>query len=265
MWRSILFVTGNRPDRFDKALAGDADAICIDLEDGVPPADKAPARDNCAAALEKYEGNPRVLYRINHPETADGAADLALFRGRPLAGLLIPKAEQPEDLAAARAAVGAHVLLMAIIESARGMVRAFDIAGADGVGAIIFGSADWTAETGSDSGWDALLYARSLIVHAAAVARIPPLDGPFLNVRDSAGLEQETRRLRSLGFRGRVALHPDQTPVINAGFAPDAEQLRQARKLIDAFEAEGGKTILVDGRMIDRPVYEAARRLLQHG
>lgn len=262
MPRSILFVTGNRADRIEKALATSADVICVDLEDGVAVSDKELARENVRRGLEYLEGDERVLYRVNHPSTEFGAKDLALFDNRTVAGVIVPKVESTADISRVRNVVGVNSSIFAIIESPLGMARIFDIAMAEGLTALLFGTGDWSKETGSDTSWDSLLYGRSLIIHAAALARITPLDGAYLNVRDQEGLKKETTKLRKIGFRGRIALHPDQVDTINTCFAPSKDELVAARRIVHAFEDAKGKTISVDGLMVDEPIYESAKNIL---
>lgn len=262
MPRSILFVTGDRADRIEKALARPADAVCVDLEDGVSLTDKDLARENVKNFLEQQGDNDRVLYRINHPSTDLGSKDLALFESQSIAGVIVPKVESADDISVVRKVVGENPRLFAIIESPLGMARIFDIATAEGLAALLFGTGDWSKDVGSDTGWDSLLYGRSLIVHAAALAGITPLDGAYLNIRDSTGLKEETTKLRKMGFRGRIALHPDQVEPINACFAPSAEELETAQRIIQAFEKSEGKTISVGGLMVDEPIYVSAKNLL---
>ena len=262
MPRSILFVTGNRADRIYKALASQADVICIDLEDGVATSDKELARENVLQAFNRLEGDERVLYRINHPETELGVQDLTVFKNRNIAGIIVPKAESASDISVVRNVVGTKSKIFAIIESPIGMANIFEIAPAQGLSALLFGTGDWSKETGSDTGWDSLLYGRSLIIHAAAFAGIVPLDGAFLNVKDQIGLKAETTKLRKMGFRGRIALHPDQVETINTCFAPSQDELVKAEKIIKAFEDAEGKTISVDGLMVDQPIYETAIKLV---
>lgn len=262
MPRSILFVTGDRSDRIEKALARSADAICVDLEDGVSLADKELARQNVQSSLELHGDDERVLYRINHPSTELGSKDLALFENQSIAGVIVPKVESTHEISAVRKVVGESPMLFAIIESPLGMARIFEIAAAEGLTGLLFGTGDWSKELGSDTGWDSLLYGRSLIVHAAALTRITPLDGAYLNVRDKVGLEEETTKLRKMGFRGRIALHPDQVETINTCFAPSKEELEAAQRIIRAFDESKGKTISVDGLMVDEPIYLSAKNLI---
>ena len=262
MHRSILFVTGDRPDRIDKALSKPADLICIDLEDGVALADKEIARENIRRASERLKGNNRVLYRINHPSTKLGHQDLKVLRGRNIAGIIVPKVESTDDIKVVRQTLDTKLMIFAIIESPLGMARIFDIAAAKDLTALLFGTGDWSKETGSDMSWDSLLYGRSLIIHAAALTGIVPLDGAFLNVKDQAALQEETTKLRRMGFRGRIALHPDQVETINACFAPSDEEVKKAQRIIEGFDNANGRTITVDGVMVDQPIYEAAKKMV---
>jgi citrate lyase subunit beta/citryl-CoA lyase/(S)-citramalyl-CoA lyase len=263
MLRSLLFVPGARPERFAKACEAGADAVCIDLEDAVAPDDKAAAR---AAVIDYLSGappHPRVGLRINRVGSAFGVADLAALAAstaRP-AFVMAPKVESAEDLGVASEALGAPKL-WPIIESALGMHRAWDIAGARGVEGVLFGGADYSADIGATLDWEPMLFARSTLVNACAGAGVELLDVPYLDVNDDAGLAESTRRARALGFTGRACIHPKQVAGVNAVFTPSAAEIVHARRVLAAFEDAKGAAALLDGKLIELPVIRAARRAL---
>lgn len=270
--RSILFVPGDRSDRFRKAAAAGADAICIDLEDAVPPGRKTGARISTGRFLkewaEEHPGTgerPRVIVRVNDPGSRAGQQDAAVLADRPPPdAFMIPKVTTEAGVWNARAFLGEDVPLIPIVETAPGLDSASLIAtAAPAVAAIVFGGFDLSAELGSEPGWEPLLYARSRVVHAAALGRVDAIDMPSPDLRDMAAVRAEARKARRLGFAGKVAIHPAQIPAIHEVFTPSRDDVRRARRIVEADRAAGGSAVAVKGRMVDRPVVEAARRVLE--
>jgi citrate lyase subunit beta/citryl-CoA lyase/(S)-citramalyl-CoA lyase len=264
-YRSLLFVPGSRPDRFIKALDAGADAVCIDLEDAVPPAGKAEARAQALAFLASDQHPVARGLRINGVRSADGLRDLvALLDSEARSDfLMVPKVAAGEDLALIAEALGSNAPpLWPVVESAEGLRRVWDICAAPGVAGVLFGGADLSADLGSDMGWDALLLARSTLVSAAARAGIATLDVPHLDLKDPADLVASTARAKALGFTGRSCIHPNQVAVVNATFSPSPAELERARRVVEAFDAAGGAAALLDGKLIELPVIRAARRVL---
>ena len=274
-WRSLLFVPASRPDRYARALASGADVVCVDLEDAVAPADKAAARGSVMHLMAGGGWLPaRSTVRVNPASTAEGTADLAALAEllpaaevHPELTVVVPKADTPEDVEAVRAplrAAGWRPAVVAMVETARGLEAAPEIAGAPGVVALFLGGVDLAAELGCALTWDALLYARSRLVHAAALAGGPALlDVPDLDLDDVVGLEDRTRAVAELGFTGKSAVHPRQIEPIHRALAPSREQVDRARRLLDAYHRAGGGVISFEGIMVDRPVAEAAERVLR--
>ena len=269
--RSILFFPADRPDRYPKALATGTDAVCIDLEDAVGPAHKDEAR---AAALELLRQPPPEralrLLRINHPGTPAGDEDVralieAAARGAYIDALLVPKVSAPQELHRLAQAWGSNRAppLAPFIETAEGLQAVARIVRAADVPAVLLGGVDLATELGCEIGWGELLYARSRVVHAAALARIRAIDMPFLEVRDGVGLAEEARRAARLGFSGKIAIHPTQVDAIRAAFTPTPAALERARAVVSAYESAGGGVALLDGKLIELPVLEAARRTLE--
>ena len=267
--RSLLFVPAVRPDRYPKALATGVDAVCIDLEDGVSFVAKDEAREKALALFaERAPVRAEVSLRINDPKTDLGQSDLAAIRRsgiRPDA-LMLPKCDGPEEIREAAGALADTVPdlpLIVMVETARGVAAAEAIAAATPtVSAVFFGAIDFAADVGCEVGWDAALYARSRVVVAAAVAGVSALDSPFMDVPALAGLAAESRRTRGLGFDGKAAIHPTQVAVIQAAFSPAAEEVAWARRIVDAYDRNQGGVLLVDGKLIERPVIASARRTL---
>jgi citrate lyase beta subunit len=264
--RSILFVPGHRPDRFAKALATGADAVVIDLEDAVPPGEKAAAR---AAVLARPAAPAGVALgvRMNPLATPEGIADLAALLGAEAPDfVMLPKTESAEELRVVHRAFARHARaprLVALIESAEGLARAGAIAAEPGCAAVGLGAVDLAAELGCQVAWEPLLAHRAALVAAAARAGgRGVVDVPFLALDDEAGLAEETRRVQALGFTGKLAIHPRQVATIQSVLTPPPEQVAWARRVVEAFEAAAGGVCVVDGKMVDVPVQRAALRVL---
>jgi citrate lyase subunit beta/citryl-CoA lyase len=266
--RSYLFVPATDPARVDKALASDADAVILDLEDGVAPAAKEDARELVARRLRTPRARGRQLVRVNGLQTAHARADLAALAGTAIDAIVVPKAE-PQRLVAL-APSGPPIV--ALVETARGLRRAFETATRTSrVVALMLGVVDLAAELDATPGPDGreLLHARSsLVVDSVAAGLGGPIDGPFTAIGDEDGLRAETAASKALGFVAKACIHPEQIPVIHAVFAPTAEELEWARRVVaaaDDAESDGVGAILVEGRMVDAPVVARARRLLTSG
>ncbi|HET9577325.1 MAG TPA: CoA ester lyase [Usitatibacter sp.] len=259
MDRSFLFVPGNRPERFDKACATGAHAVIVDLEDAVAPADKPGARD---ALLAWLDTGRRAWIRINGRESQWFDQDLAVAAHEGVTGVMLPKAE---DVEAVRALHGhaPHARIVLLVESALGLWRAQELAQEAGVERLAFGSVDFQLDAGIEGDGEELLFARSQLVIASRVAgKLAPVDGVTLALDDAQALAADVRRARRLGFGGKLCIHPKQVAGVNAGFAPGADEISWARRVVVAAEASGDNAVRLDGKLIDRPVIERARAVL---
>lgn len=263
-FRSLLFTPANRPDRFARALESGADAICLDLEDAVAPGDKAGAR---ASALEflaqRPKGGVRVGLRLNGRTTPWFADDLRAAAPAEADFFMIPKASSAHEFGMLQRALGDARPFWPLVETPEGLMRCWDIAEAPGVGGVLFGAFDYSAEVGCDMSWEPLLFARSQIAAACARAGVQALDAPPGLVGEPEVLSAETDRARRLGFTGRACIHPDQVGPVNAVYTPSAEEVARAQAVVEAFEAAAGGPALVDGKLIELPVARAARRILE--
>lgn len=267
--RSMLFVPAIRPDRFQKAIATGADIVIVDWEDAVIPDRKAEARMSVGGFFGEPTDRPVLRYlRINSPRLPDGLRDLeALFEMEHLPdGIMIPKVESPEEvrwMAEMLTPYRADIELFPTVETAKGVRAVAEIALASEASTILgFGAVDLVAETGSDLSWDSLLYTRSQVILAASEARIEALDTVWIDIEDHAGLEEEARKARALGFSGKAAIHPSQVAPINAAFSPSDKEVDTARRIVEAASGDYTGAVQVDGKMIDEPVVIAARRTL---
>ena len=255
--RSLLFAPGSDERKLANALASEADLVVADLEDAVAPAEKPAAREVVARVA------PKVV-RVNGTDTEWFADDLALVAGMELDAVVLPKAT-PEAVAAL-SPWGPPVI--AIVETAQGLRLAYETASAERVSALILGAVDLGAELGLEPRADGLeiLHARSRVVVDSAAAGIrAPFDIVHLEIEDDSGLEQQAAFARSLGFRGKVCIHPQQVPIVNRTFLPSGQEVAWARRVVEAFEASREGVLAVNGEMIDLPVVERARRILQEG
>jgi citrate lyase subunit beta/citryl-CoA lyase len=255
--RTLLFVPGDRPQRFAKAAAAGADGILLDLEDAVAAADKAAARDH----VRRWLASGAVgAVRINAAGTPWHHDDLALVAeyGCPV---MVPKAA-PETLPDVVATLPDGTPVLPLIETAAGIQRAAEICAVDGVVRPAFGSVDLAAELGvAHDDQLALAAARSLLVLGAAAAGVAaPIDGVCTSIDDEGALIDELRHGRRLGMGGKLCIHPRQIEPIHRALAPTEDDLNRARRVVDA--ASAGSAVQVDGQMVDKPVLDRARALL---
>ena len=268
-FRSLLFVPGIRPERFAKAIASGADAVCIDLEDAVPPHEKMQARAAVLAFLADVPADRScaVGVRINPLGTQEGQKDIHAFHKSSCVPnfIMVPKAVSALDLAALPAAIGKPATsIWAVIESVEGLLQISEIAKSCAPkGGILFGGADFSAEIGTTMEWEPLFYARSKIATEARIAPLTLLDVPYLDVTNSDGLRDECRRVATLGFNGKACIHPNQVAIVNDIFSPDAAIIQWARSVRQAQSDSQGGAVLLDGKLLDAPVYLRAQRILQ--
>jgi len=281
--RSFLYVPANREKFLDKAVGLPADALLLDLEDSVPPAEKAAARAAVREFAPKIPGG-RVWVRPNAIDSDFGRADLDAIIGVPgLVGLIAPKVDTRDEmllwdrligeLEQARGVAPGSTMFVPSIESARGVWFAYDIAtAAKRIVSLSFGGArDGDLNTDLGCTWSAdgpeMLHARQHTLVAARAARLDtPLDGVFADIRDAAGFERDTDLSRRLGYRGRKLIHPSQIEPCNRLYRPTAAELDYYARVIEAFEAavaDGRASTTVDGKMIDVAMAAAARRVLE--
>ncbi len=272
--RCLLFTPATSPARFHKAAEVGSDGIVIDLEDGVSQDKKDEARSGVIQYLRGYTGAGSgrrfvTAIRVNSIRTQAGLKDLvALVESQVHPDLiLLPKVESPAEIEIAAlnlTGIQGDIQFMALIETAIGLEQASQIArSGHRLKALSFGGADMAADLGAVYSWEAMLFARSRIVQAAATVGIDSFDSPYLNIKDDSGLQEECEKVRSLGYTGKMAIHPDHVPTIIAAFSPDAPEVERAHRIVAAFEAAGGGVCEIDGKMVDKPVYRAAKRALR--
>jgi len=262
--RSFLFVPADRTDRYAKALASGADMIVIDLEDAIAHDAKDRARALLDAAWGGFAHEDRVIIRINGLDSVELADDAALCASLGPAGVMVPKAESAESLAALYERLG-EIPLIPMIESAAGYHAIDAVARAEGTLRLAFGNIDFQADLGMVPGTDQAELAPArfgLVVASRAAGIAGPIDGVTLETTKSSEIMTATRRGIRFGFTGKLCIHPDQIDPVHAAFAPSAEDEAWARRVVEAAESSKGAAIKIDGRMVDRAVILLAERVL---
>ena len=253
-----LFVPADRPERFAKAAASGADALVIDLEDAVAQDAKAAARA-ALAAFDIAALRVPVMVRVNGSATGHHEADVACIAALPLVGAMLAKTGAAADVARLAERLGGRDVV-ALIETAGGLVAAREIARTMHVSRLAFGSIDFAADVGCAHDRNALLTARSELVLASALAGLAgPLDGVTTSLDDAVAVEADARHAASLGFGGKLCIHPRQVLAAARGFVPAADEIDWARRVL---MTEGDGAARVDGMMVDAPVRARARRIV---
>lgn len=268
--RSFIFSPGLKPEMFPKALASGADIVCIELEDGIAPKDKDAARVSALGIFDTPQADDGIerIVRINCLRSAFGIADVqaVLASDTPPPALMLPKVMSPDEVVLLDDILterGLDTRLHVIIETNAGLEAAQDIARASPrIDALFFGGVDMAAELRCKNSWESLLYARSRVVHAAASVGVDAIDVPYLDLQDPEGMEREARLARDLGFSGKGAIHPGQIQILNRVFTPDEAEVTHAKRLVQAFEEADTGLVVVDGKLIEKPVLREMHRIL---
>lgn len=268
--RTFIFAPGLKPEMYPKALACGTDIVCVELEDGIAPKDKDEAREKGMALFTSPQADDGIerIVRINCLRTAFGLADVnaVLATDTPPPALMLPKVMTTDeiiwldDLLSER---GHDTRLHVIIETNASLEAVHDIAQASTrIDALFFGGVDMAAELRCSNAWEPLLYARSRVVHAAASAGIDAIDVPYLDLEDPDGMAREATLARELGFSGKGSIHPKQIPILNDVFTPSESEIAHARRILDAFAKADTGLVVVDGKLIEKPVLRDMQRIL---
>ncbi|MFI9103254.1 HpcH/HpaI aldolase/citrate lyase family protein [Streptomyces fildesensis] len=260
--RSWLFTPADRPERYPRRDGQGADAVILDLEDAVAPADKRQARENLC---RRGSDDPPVWVRINDRTSEHWRDDLAEVALLPaVTGVMLPKAERADDVAATAALLPGGMPVIALVETSLGIENAYGIASEPATFALAFGVADFRRETGLGEAPEAWAYPRTRLVIASRAAGLRgPIDGPAMQLDDVAAVRSEATRGRAGGFTGKLCIHPSQITPVNAAYSPIPEQVDWARRVLEQAARSDGAAVRVDGEMIDRPRLEHARDLLE--
>ena len=277
-WRSLLYVPVTSERFVAKAHERGADAIILELEDGVAASEKARARGMVAEAAPRVgQSGADVLVRVNRPWRL-AVPDLEAVIGPDVRGLVLPKVDSAEHLLALaeiassveseRGLEDGHTVFFPRIEGPKGVLNAAEICAAHPrVVAVGLGSSDYTISTGMEAGGEGNAIASFLVVNAAVAAGILPLGltGAIVGFSDLDGFRRSAQESRAMGLRGAPCVHPSQVPILNEVFSPTADELERARRVVEEYEralAAGEGAITVDGEFVDVPFYEQAKRLL---
>ena len=268
--RSFIFCPGNKPDMIPKALSSGADMVCIDLEDAIIPEHKSISRDSTVKAFENLLSPKGVetLIRINDVNSKDGIEDInAILNSKNTAtGLMLPKIQSVEEVKNLEKQIiesKKNLNLHIIIETNMGLENSWSIAHSSPlIKSLLFGGVDMSADLGCNGDWFSLLYARSRVVHAAAGAGIDSIDVPFLDLEDMKGMNNEAQKSKNLGFSGKGSIHPKQIDQLNNIFTPSEEEIAYANKVIKAFNEASDGLVVVDGKLIEKPVLRTALKTI---
>jgi citrate lyase beta subunit len=274
--RSLLFVPAGRERMLEHAQTARADALVLDLEDAVPARQKAAARALARRWIPKLAKRSRpVFVRVNGLASGLTRDDLLAVVSKQLAGVVLPKTDSPQDLRdldvllrEAEMASGVRpgdVRTIALIESARAVLRCEEIARAsDRLLALSVGGEDYTRDIGArrDAAGLALQHIRAVVVQVAAAYELLSIDTPYTTLGDDAGLADDARIARSIGLKGKYAIHPAQAPIINRAFSPSKDEVEEATRIVETFDAASDGAISVNGRMVDAPIVERARAVI---
>ncbi|MGM0606341.1 MAG: HpcH/HpaI aldolase/citrate lyase family protein [Halobacteriota archaeon] len=270
--RSVLFSPGDRPELLRKAAATDADVIVFDLEDAVAPTEKATARAAVADVVTdpSFDPDAEVCVRLSGLDLEADLEAICAADSR-VDAVMRSKVKSEDDVRQLSNALfdrDVDLAIYALIETAAGVLSAGQIAAADGTDALVFGAEDLAADIGASrtSEGTEVLYAREHVVLAASAAGVDAIDTVFTDFEDSDGLESETAFAATLGYDGKLAIHPAQVDVINDGFTPDRDRIAWAERVLEAktvADGEGRGVFEVDGQMIDAPLVAQAERILE--
>ena len=260
---TYLFVPGNRPERFDKALATEAGAIILDLEDAVIPAEKAAARAAIAKWFSTHTGSPdRIAVRVNDTASEWFADDLALIHESGIRQVMLPKTESREQIEAVMGNGPDGVSVLPLVETARGIRNVDEIAETDGVLRVAFGTLDYAVDLDLSGDEAGLAYPSARIAIASRCANLPaPVAGVTPSIKDSERITADFAFARAFGFGAKMCIHPTQVELIHAACRPSADDQAWARRVLEAAESSEG-AVQLDGKMIDRPVVLKAQAIL---
>ena len=286
MFRSLLFVPGNSQKFIEKSKTLDADIICLDLEDSVPPNQKPLAREMIRGALSErksYHSSSALYVRINSVDSGFAVEDLSASVQQGIEGIIVPKVNAEDTiidtarlvskLEEERGIVKGHIKLIASIETAQGVLNAYDIAKADGrINALLFGVFDFLYDMHLDyveNNGTGYAYARAKLPVDARAAGALAIDAIWQNVDDTEGLKRDTQYARRLGYSGKSIIHPSQIDPVHKIFVPTKTEIEWAKKVVQSLApavengtATGAGAISLEGRMIDIVHYKLAKSIL---
>ena len=268
--RSFIFTPGLQPEMFPKALASGADMVCIELEDGIAMKDKDEARKNTIEALKSLEvkNDVELVVRLNCQRTKNGLLDLEAIASNKLKvkAIMLPKVKTPDEITFIDDMLtdcGLDTDLHVIMETNQALESIYDIAhSSDRIVALYFGGEDMAAELRVENKLENLVYARSRLVHAGASKGVDVIDVPYLNLENMEGMKKEAQFVKNLGFTGKGSIHPKQISILNEIFTPSEEEISKAKRIMDQFIKANTGLVVIDGKLIERPVLREMQRKL---
>ena len=268
--RSFIFTPGLQPEMFPKALASGADMVCIELEDGIAMKDKDEARKNTIEALKSLEvkNDVELVVRLNCQRTKNGLLDLEAIASNKLKvkAIMLPKVKTPDEITFIDDMLtdcGLDTDLHVIMETNQALESIYDIAhSSDRIVALYFGGEDMAAELRVENKLENLVYARSRLVHAGASKGVDVIDVPYLNLENMEGMKKEAQFVKNLGFTGKGSIHPKQISILNEIFTPSEEEIIKAKRIMDQFKKANTGLVVIDGKLIERPVLREMQRKL---
>ena len=266
--RSFIFTPGLNPEMFPKALASGADMVCIELEDGIAIKDKDEARKNTINALKTLEvkNDVELVVRVNCQRTKPGLLDLEAFISSKLKvkALMLPKVKTPDEITFIDDLLSDCNLdtdLHVIMETNEALENIYDIAhSSKRIVALYFGGVDMAAELRVPNSYENLIYARSKLVHAGASVGVDVIDVPYLDLEDMNGMKKEAELVKNLGFTGKGSIHPKQISILNEIFTPSSSEISKAKKILDQFNESDTGLVVIDGKLIEKPVLREMKR-----
>ncbi|MDA9558981.1 CoA ester lyase [Alphaproteobacteria bacterium] len=260
--RSFIFTPPLEPKMFDKALSSGSDIVCLELEDGISPKDKIAARQMAINIISEKQNIKSIekIIRINSIREKFGLDDIRTILDSNIQpdGIMIPKVKSPEEIRILESLFeekGHNTKFHIIIETNEGLKNVLDIAASSKrIEALFFGAVDMSAELRCKNNWNNLLFARSKVVHAAALNRIDVIDVPFLDLQDLDKMKIEAMKAKDLGFSGKGAVHPKQIKILNDVFTPTLEEVTKAKIIVDTFNNSSTGLVVYEGKLIEKPV-----------
>ena len=268
--RSFIFTPPLKPEMFNKAILSESDIICLELEDGIQAKDKKIAREMAINIIREQQSTKGIekIIRINSIREKFGLDDIQAILESNIQpdGIMLPKVKSPEEVCILESLFeekGHTTKFHIIIETNEGLKNVFDIASSSKrIEALFFGAVDMSAELRCKNNWDNLLYARSKVVHAAALNSIDVIDVPFLDLQDLDKMKEEAVKAKDLGFCGKGAIHPKQIKILNDVFTPTIEEVSKAKNIIDIFNKSTTGLVVYEGKLIEKPVLRDMLRII---
>lgn len=264
--KSYLFVPGDRPERFEKALGTHAGMVILDLEDAVAPDAKDNAREGIRQWLENTDTchfTDRLMLRVNDVDTSWYGSDVALLATGKFKGVMLPKAQSVNALEQLAASLEGQQEIIPLIETVQGWDNARQLGEATRVSRLAFGSVDFAIDAGIEGDHEELDYVRSsLVLQSRLVGIAKPVDGVTVDFRNLDVLKADVERSRRYGFGAKLCIHPAQVDTVNEGYAPSAKEIDWAKRVLEGVEKFGLGAFALEGKLLDKPLFIRAQRIL---